>query len=180
MRYALLLLIVPSLLLGGCTDDTKVGGWDVDEFRPHRATDFTVTPAGHMCDAGPFSSVVGGFVTEAEIHAAVDAGFAQFVYLFPELVPPNPRVHLTEDYVFWYGGTWAAGASEGGDVLVCLFSRGTSTGDPGAEYKKRAPDQNYGWWRFTVAPLCPGLTHELLHCVIGDPYHMTAWWGRLA
>jgi len=178
-RGPMLLLIVPSLLLHGCADDTKANGWDTDNFKPHCATAWRVTPAGHVRDAGSFASVAGGFATDAEIDAAVDAGFASFWSTFPEFGRPEARVHITDDYVFWYGGQWAAGAQEGEEILLPLYSRGSSSGDPGAQFVKRAPNGQYPFWRFTTDPLLPALRHELLHRVIGDPFHARVEWSRL-
>lgn len=179
MKTLLVILIIPTFLLG-CSDDTTVNGWDTRAFEPHRASSFRQTPDGHLRDAGPFGSVTAGFVTESEIDAAVDAGFRRFAVLFPELSTPPVRVHINDDYVMWVPGAgWAGGVSEGENVCVCLFSRGTSAGDPGSQYIKRAPDGNYNHWRFTSEPLLPALTHELLHSVIGDPFHASAFWNRL-
>lgn len=178
-RGPMLLLIVPTLLLDSCRDDSKVSGWDTDNFKPHKASTWRTTPAGHVRDAGPFSSVAGGFITEDDIDAAIDAGFASFWSTFPEFGRPEARVHLTEDYVFWYGGQWAGGADEGDEILLPLFTRGKSDVDPGAEFIKRAPDANYTWWRFTAEPLVPALRHELLHRVIGDPFHAGPQWARV-
>lgn len=166
-------------LLVGCTDDGSADGWDTGQFRPHKASTWSTTPAGHARDAGPFASVESGHVTEVEIDAAIDAGFARFWSAFPEFGRPTARVHLTEDYVFWYAGQWAAGANEGQELLLPLFARGTSSGDPGAQFIKRAPDGNYSWWRFTTEPLVPALAHELLHRCIGDPQHGRAEWSRI-
>lgn len=145
MNAALLLLIVPSLLLDGCSKDGKVDGWDTQAFASHRASSFRQTPAGHLRDAGPIGSVGGGFLTDAEIDRGIDVGFARFALLFPEFSTPNPRVSLNDDYVMYVTGAgWASGACMGrgsNDVSVCLWSRGTSTIDPGAEYIKRAPNR---------------------------------------
>jgi hypothetical protein len=175
----ILVLIVPSFLLAGCGEHRNVHGFDTNDFKPHLAAAWTTTPAGHQRDAGPFASVAGGFVTEAEIDQAVDDGFSAFYAKFPQFGRPEARIHITEDYVFWYGGRWAGGADEGADIMLPLFSRGTSAGDPGAEFLKRAPDGNYSWWRFTATPLLPALQHELLHRVIGDPFHLSALWAQV-
>lgn len=175
MRYLLVLVLVA---LVGCSDDDSADGWDVDAFRPRKAASFRQTPAGHFRDAGPLASVELGHVTDQEIDAAVDSAFASFWSTFPEFGRPEARVHLTDDYVFWYAGQWAGGASEGPDVLLCLWSRGTSNVDPGATFIKRAPDGNYPHWRFNSAPLVPALQHELLHSVIGDPGHARTEWSR--
>lgn len=180
IRVAFVVLIVPWwLMVPGCGEDFKADGWDTRDFAPHKATSWRYSPAGHQRDAGPFKSVEGGYITEAMIDAAVDAGFASFWATFPEFGRPEARIHLTEDYVFWYDGQWAGGADEDADILLPIFSRGTSNVDPGAQFIKRAPDSNYTWWRYTAEPLLPALQHELLHRVIIDPRHTRPEWARV-
>ena len=189
MRTLLLLLIlIPSALLGltGCLhederDDPR------NAFAPHYATAWRTTPAGLMRDAGPFGSVAAGYTTDDEIDAAVDAAHADFVARFPEFSWVRPWVHLTDDYVFFAnvpGGGFASGWHLGdGEVVLALWSRGTSATDPGDVWIKRAPGDSFGaymdHWRYTARRLVPAYQHECLHVAIGDPTHASPLWARV-
>ena len=180
MRNLLMLLLVPLWLLG-CKQDTKVNGWDVRNFYPHQASSYRQTPQGHMRDAGPFASVQAGFCTEQDIDSAVDYQYSKFAFDFPDLPTPHAFVDITDDYVMYViGAGWAAGMDMSmSPIYVCLWSRSYSNTDPGAEFIKRGPDQNYSQWRYTSFPLLPALEHELLHTIIGDPTHSSAYWSRI-
>lgn len=166
------------LLACGCANDGKANGWNTRQFEPHQPSVFRQTPGGHLREVigGP---VTQGYITDADIDAAVDAGFSRFAVLYYDLPMPAPHVGLMDDYTMWVG-MWAGGVTiNRGEIIVCLWSRGISPTDPGATYIKRAPDSNYAWWRFSAEPLCPAVCHELLHCVIDDPGHTSALWARM-
>lgn len=176
----LLVLIIPLWLLS-CSDNNNVDGFDVRNFYPHQARSYHLTPMGHYRDAGPFASVAGGYVTEDDIDNAVDRGYSEFAVDFPELPAPSAYIDITDDYVMYVPNAgWASGADYGtSPVYVCLWSRGHSSIDPGAEFIKRAPNQNHSDWQFNIFPLLPALEHELLHTIIGDPGHSSSLWQRI-
>lgn len=191
VRKLAIILIVPSMLLwSGCGQPKK--DHDKDPWLQHQPTAWTTTPAGHVRDAGPFPSVEGGWVSDAEIDKAIDDEFARFAAAFPELAAPNVPVTLNDDYAMWVSfsrtgnsGAWAAGTETTGvgNVGVVLWSRLESAGDPGPAFIVRPPGDYWGVrysnWRRTDWPIVPALAHELLHACIGDTAHQSILWARL-
>lgn len=180
MRTALVILLVPHILIGCTTND---GDRPEEAYGPHLATTYRVTPGLHSVDADEKGSVVAGYTSDTEIDAAVDSAFDAFYAAFPEFYYVNPRVSLTDDYVFWYGSEFMSGLSfgEGSNiVLLALWTRGASSAEPGPCWIKRPPgeyfDVKYTTWRYTKLRLVPALMHELLHCAIGDPSHTDPRW----
>ncbi len=171
--------VVLALLLG-CDSDYFVDGWDTRLFAPVQAQTYKQTLGGHWRASDALNSLLDGFLSDLEIDQAVDYGFNRFRSLYPELACPNPKVNLNDDYVMYVQGAgWAGGYSvDSTQIYVCLWSRGESSIDPGAEFIKRPPNSQYANWRFTSLPLCPAIAHELLHCVIGDPNHTSPLWLR--
>ena len=184
MLRMMVVLFIPTCLLG-CLDDER------DDPRylylPHYATAWRVTPGGITRDAGPFGSVAGGFTTEEEIDAALDDAHADFSARFPEFAWIRPWVHLTDDYTFFVsapGGGFASGWHIGdGQIVLALWSRGTSTTEPMDCWLKRAPGDSFGiyydHWRYTARRLVPAYQHECLHVAIGDPTHSSPLWNQL-
>lgn len=172
-------------LLGGCLDSDR--GYDYSAFYPHYATSWRLTPGGITRDAGPFGSVDGGFTTEEEIDAALDAAHADYSARFPEFAWIRPLVHLTDDYCFYVslpGGGFASGWHIGdGQIVLALWSRGRSASEPMGCWIKRAPGDSFGvymdHWRYTSRALVPAYQHEALHVAIGDAGHVSPFWGRL-
>lgn len=161
MRRLLLILIVPSILLGGCVYDRKRDD-SKNAWLQHKPTAWKLTPDGHMRDAGPFDSMAGDWITEQDVDAAVDSAFQRFA--------------LNDDYAMWINppGAWASGAeTTGRDAIgVCLWTRAETAADPGSWFIVRPPGNYWGVeyanYRHTAFPLCPALEHELLHTVIDD------------
>lgn len=181
MRYFLCLFLLITPGCGPGKDHSH------DPWLQHTVTSWAVTPAGHVRDAGPFQSVTDGWITEADIDAATDAGYARFALLFPEFPIGDHPFSINDDYVMWipHAG-WAGGVEYSGigHVGVCMFTRGSTYTDPSPAFIVRPPGQDQ-WgnyhpdWRHTQAPLLPALPHELLHTVIGDPDHINPLWSRL-
>lgn len=172
-------VVVLAILLGcGDRDHSK------DPWLQHVPERWTLTPAGHRRDAGPFGSVEQNWATEAEIDAAVDVAFANFGAVFPAWSVDLP-VTVNDDYVMWVG-QWAAGVyvAGSGRVGVTLWTRTETLADPGPAWIVRAPGNSWGVeyanWRHTTRPLVPALEHELLHVVIGDPGHARPEWAALS
>ena len=185
MMRALVLLLIPSCLLGCLHEDER------DDPRyalsRHYATAWRATPCGIMRDAGPFGSVAGGFTTEEEIDVAIDEAHLDFSARFPEFAWIRPWLHLTDDYCFFVGGPgggFASGWHIGdGQIALALWSRGRSETEPMDFWLKRAPGDSFGvyqdHWRYTTRRLVPAYQHECLHAAIGDPTHSSPLWGRL-
>lgn len=191
-----LILIVQTLLLGlGCDDPfSNNPDHSHDPWLQHKVTAWRVTPGGHTRDAGPFQSVIDGWVTEEEIDAATDAAYIRFADCFPEFgaVADFP-FSINDDYVMWASaytsgayGQWAGGVEFSGfhHIGVCLWSRITTPDDPGPAFIVRTPGRDQ-WggqhpdYRHTGKPLLPALTHEILHAYIGDPDHRRPEWARV-
>ncbi len=177
MRFALALI-----LLAGCSSDADHSR---DAWLQHQPSAWSLTSAGHVRDAGPFGSVAAGWTDDAQIDAAIDAGYQRFLDRLGFAAPETP-VTLNDDYVMWVPGSgWAAGVSinGSGNVGVTLWTRIESPADPGPAWIVRPPGNSWGVeytvWRHTGAPLAPAVAHELLHVVIGDPDHQSPLWAKL-
>ncbi len=182
MRMKTVLPAVLALLSAACAvpRDTSRVPW-----YPHKPTAWRATPGGHTRDAGPFQSVQMGFLTEEEIDAGVDAGFANFQKVFPDLPCANKPVALNDDYAMFVPqvNAWASGVDLTGaaTITVCLWTRANGPADPGKGiFIVRPPgtywDVPYPDWRWTVRPIAPAIMHELLHEAIGDPNHTDPRW----
>lgn len=155
-----------------------------NEWLQHDPTAWVTTPGGHRRDAGPFKSVKDGFCTDAEIDAAIDAGFVRFKEIFPDLKYINKKITLNDDYVIWVPQLklFTAGVETAGvDAIgLTIWFRAESATDPGDVFIKRAPGtywgESYTVWRYSSKPLCPALVHELLHTAIDDPGHKDKRW----
>lgn len=176
--FKLLRFILVCLLIPACNNQPdKKAPW-----HQHRPTFWVTTPNGHVRDGGPFASVAAGWLTEADIDAAVDDEFSKFAIAFPQLTAPNLSVTLNDDYTMWVGA-WASGVEYSGrpDIGVCLWQRVVSITDPGPAWIVRPPGVywgiDYAEWRHTGKPLCPAIAHELLHACIGDPDHTSPLWA---
>ncbi len=185
------LVLASSISSIGCAvkrDTTRL------EWYPHSPSSYVTTPAGHKRDAGPFKSVQAGLVTEAQIDAAVDAGFENFGKIFPNYAGKigNPPVAINDDYVLFVPGqgeqAWASGVeglpSKDGHITVCLWSRKeTPAAPPVAVFIVRPPGNYWGVfyssYRWTSPPLVPALEHELLHIAITDDDHVGPDWDKL-
>lgn len=185
VRVCFVLTLAIALLWVGCAvkRDTSRLAW-----YPHQPSRLSMTPAGHMRDAGPFLSVDGGFTSDAEIDGAVDAAFSRFGRLFPQFPLGAHPVALNDDYVMWVpaAGTWASGEEVTGraQINVCLWTRAEGALQPApGSFIERAPGNYWGVeyanWRWTSRPLAPALEHELLHAAISDPGHTRPEWDTL-
>ena len=170
------------VLLMGCSSNPY------EPFYQHEPGGWQYTPLGIKRDAGPLGSVKHGYVTDAEIDAAIDAGYERYRKLYPEYPVPVAqfRVTLNDDYVMYVQGAgWAGGVSYGEHLIgLCIWSRGKSDIDPGDVWEKRRPGDSFGthytYWRFTQRPLCIAMAHEVLHLAIDDPEHKSPLWARLS
>ncbi len=176
-------LTLAIMVMSGCIDHEDDPR---DIYAPHYATSWHVTNGGIVRDAGPFHSVSKGYLTEDELDVALDAARAEWLYLFPELPAVNPYVHLTDDYVFWVSSAqgWASGMHIGNNqIMIAIWSRGTSYDKPSECYLFRAPGDSFGtqypYYRYTTRPLVPAYQHECLHVAIGDASHSSVLWERL-
>lgn len=183
MRMKIAIPAVLALLSAACAvpRDTARVPWF-----PHQPTAWVTTTGGHKRDAGPFKSVQMGFLTDEEINAAVDRGYANFKATFPDLKVVEKPVALNDDYAMfvWWLNAWASGVCGGheGDIYgVCIWLRGSAAADPGPGiFIVRPPGTYWGVpysdWRYTTKPIAPALEHEMLHAVIGDPGHKDPRW----
>ena len=191
MKTLTALLILASV---GCAvpRDTSKLEWYPHGY-PNGSLVYKTTPKGHKRDAGPFASVAGGFATDDQIDAAVDAAFDNFAKIFPQFAAKvgNPPLGINDDYAMFIpldGGVWVSGAegtpTKDGRIMVCLWSRGIGTAEPSFKiYIARPPGVYWGFpyseWRWTDNPLCPAIEHELLHIAIDDPAHNRPEWNLL-